>query len=72
MNELLRKYIIQSMIIWICFLIMSIISVFINESTLVKTLSAITALLDATLLKWTIRDYIDTKKYIVIDLSRRK
>lgn len=72
MNELLRKYIIQSMIIWICFLIMSIVSVFINESTLAKTLSAITALLDAILLKQTIRDYIDTKKYIVIDLSRRK
>lgn len=72
MKELLRKYIIQSMIIWTVFLIMSIISVFINEGTLAKTLSAITALLDAILLKQTIRDYIDTKKYIVVDLSRRK
>lgn len=72
MNELLRKYIMQSMIIWTVFLIMSIINVFINEGTLAKTLSAITALLDAILLKQTIRDYIDTKKYIVIDLSRRK
>lgn len=72
MKELLRKYIMQSMIIWTVFLIIMIINVFINEGTLAKTLSAITALLDATLLKQTIRDYIDTKKYIVLDLSRRK
>lgn len=72
MKELLRKYIIQSMIIWTCFLIMSIINVFIDEGALAKTLSAITALFNVILLKWTIRDYIDTKKYIVVDLSRRK
>ena len=61
MKELLDKYIIQNIIIWTCFLIMSIINVFTNEGTLSKILSAIAVLNSAILLKWTIRDYIDTK-----------